>query len=139
MSYEGLRLEPKAALPLLAGEDNIPKRFLLHRIIAEGPWKNVGKSVVDVGIRFTYELSELGQMGVSLSMGKMEERGKPPFDILSVAGSYSYPYKRLEKIIEYISYYRTAIVDFRQVIAEDFLSEIDLDCLLQEDLIFDVR
>ena len=101
--------------------------YITGKLLASGPWKQIGKAPVQAGINLMYSLEHC-QLNISISEARLQQPQKPPMMAILFSGGFNYDLSTIEDYSERVSRLNKAISSwqndfgqFREIITQKFL------------------
>ena len=124
--YLGYSFSPKMLLPFPNNPQQV-NNYITGKLLASGPWKQIGKAPVQAGINLMYSLEHC-QLNISISEARLQQPQKPPMMAILFSGGFNYDLSTIEDYSERVSRLNKAISSwqndfgqFREIITQKFL------------------
>jgi len=89
--YQTVSIAPKTIVSFGNPTDTNPRQFIVQKIIAPGPWQEVGNGLPQASVNFVYQLQEC-QLNLSISEVQLRTQTEPNQAVpaLLFSGSFNY-------------------------------------------------
>ena len=125
--YQGLTISPKCLVPFPQNTDGA-RQFITRTLLAPGPWQDFGKTPVQAGVNFLYQL-ETCQLNVNINQATIQIPEQPNVSALLFVGNFNYPINapdaamRVSLLEQYLKGWQSDFQTFRSMVDEQFLGQ----------------
>ncbi|ELS02969.1 hypothetical protein Xen7305DRAFT_00026870 [Xenococcus sp. PCC 7305] len=124
--YLGYSFSPKMLLPFPKNPQQA-RNYITGNLLAQGAWKNIGKTPVQAGINLMYSLEHC-QLNISIAEARLQQAQQPPMMAILFSGGFNYnlstisdSQEKLAQLNKAISSWQNDFGQFRNIITQKFL------------------
>jgi len=127
--YQAVSIAPKTIVSFGNQTDTNPRQFIVQKIIASGPWQEVGNGLPQASVNFVYQLQEC-QLNLSVSEVQLRTQNEPNQGVPGLLFSGSFNYRSPQAGTNTISQLQSRIdrwsddfETFHQIVHQKFLGK----------------
>lgn len=123
VSYNAVGINPKGH----ASPDKIedPKSYIAERLLAPGPWREMGDSGVKVTVKYAFSISGV-ECQLSVDDGLYQQKDQDPLSVMLLAANFHHNLKgknsseKLEDLINIVTNWKSDIETYVKLVEEIF-------------------
>ena len=103
------------------------RNYITENLLANGAWKQIGKTPVQAGINLMYSLEHC-QLNISIAEARLQQPQQPPMMAILFSGGFNYnlttiadSQEKFDRLNKAISYWQNDFGQFRNIISQKFL------------------
>lgn len=127
--YSGVSISPKMLVVLGKSQDNEARKFIIERVIAPGPWREIGEGPAQAKVDFAYKLDRC-PMTLSIAEAQLSRPNKSGIPSLLFASNFTYNLDPkngdlLQQIYQRIDGWPQDLQMFQDIVQQRFLGQVD--------------
>jgi hypothetical protein len=129
-NYQGVSINPKILIAFTAGGTDVARNYIVERVLAPGPWLNMGQAPVQASVNFFYQLDRC-KLLLNLNQAQIQQPNQQSLSALLFTGSFNYelgnytPDERLQQLKQRIENWSTDLQTLRDIVTNRFLGQQD--------------
>lgn len=127
LEYSAVGINPTGHAVFEGGRDSV-KDFLSGKLVAPGPWQNIGIEAPRATLNFTYRL-ERGALNLTISEAGLRAEDETITPVVVFSGNFSYPIsggpaaERVNSTCDSLNNWRSDLAEFQKIVDQSFLSQ----------------
>lgn len=129
--YQTISIAPKTIVSFGKEEESDPRQFILQKIIAQGPWQEVGNGVPQASVNFVYQLQNC-QLNLSVNEVRLRAQTEPNQSVPALLFSGSFNYRSQQEganansqLQAEIDRWSENLETFREIVHQKFLGKME--------------
>jgi hypothetical protein len=127
--YRGVGIGPKLLIGYGEGRQGEARNFIVQRLIAPGPWREIGQGSVQAKVDFAYQLDRC-QMTLSIAEAQLNQPNQSARPCLLFASNFAYQLKGegaelLPQVFQRLDHWPQDVQMFQDLIQQQFLGQVD--------------
>ena len=126
--YQSVSIAPKTIVSFGNNQSSSPRQFITEKVIAPGPWREVGQAPPQASVNFVYQLPEC-QLNLSINEVRLRAQNDPNQTVPALLFSGSFSYRPQEgandvaQLQSQIDSWSKNMETFRQIVNQKFLGK----------------
>jgi len=127
--YQAVTISPRILVAFPPGDDTA-QSFIVNRMFAPGPWRDIGTAPVQAAVNLFYQLDRC-RLTLAVNQAMIRQPEKPMMPALLFAGSFIYPASgadtsaKIAGMHHSISMWSSDVNAFREIVHQKFLGHSD--------------
>jgi len=122
--YRGLAVTPRLLLGF-PQHDDAARRFIVERLLAPGPWREIGTAPLRATLTLNYQLAHC-QLSIAVNEVRLQQTEERSIAALLFAGSFNYALdpdqpEPARKLHQWLANWHVDLATFRETIGQRFL------------------
>ncbi|NBD34211.1 MAG: hypothetical protein GVY17_14900 [Cyanobacteria bacterium] len=129
--YQTVSIAPKTIISFGNEEGTDPRQFIVQKIIAQGPWQEVGNGLPQASVNFVYQLQEC-QLNLSVNEVRLRAQNEPNQSVPALLFSGSFNYRSQQEganatsqLQAQIDRWSQNLETFREIVHQKFLGKTE--------------
>jgi len=129
--YQSVSIAPKTIISFGNEEGTDPRQFIVQKIIAQGPWQEVGNGLPQASVNFVYQLQEC-QLNLSVNEVRLRAQNEPNQSVPALLFSGSFNYRSQQEganatsqLQAQIDRWSQNLETFREIVHQKFLGKTE--------------